>query len=304
MIAIRSRAAGFVLTHDDLMALDLLARFGYMTTAQLARALGRPRLSMYRRVDRMVEARLLRRSAWVRGNPDLLVPTGRGIMTAGYVEERQGRPRPTLRPPQVKLGMVRHTLLAADAAVTYMLLGHRAVSEREIYRADGRDRRRDDWLAPLTYSPFHASGRDLPYSPDLAIVPDVDASQISTLQGGGTRRGALRPEDPFQTLSQQEFLSADGRPLTFGNQFPILRDSGKPFAVEVELTRKSVPEYTSILEGYAGATHLAGVVWYVASTGIRDALVTAAARVQMPSARWRVMLLVPWQPVHVGLAAE
>src|SRR4051812_34700583 len=45
--------AGFQFQQDDLEMLSWLARFGYMTTAQLARMLARPRHVVQRRIQRM-----------------------------------------------------------------------------------------------------------------------------------------------------------------------------------------------------------------------------------------------------------
>ncbi|WP_189135105.1 hypothetical protein [Wenjunlia tyrosinilytica] len=229
--------------------------------------------------------------------PDLIVPTARGILAAGYVRRVDGRQRPDLAVPQVKPSMVPHTVWGADLAVTYHLLGHRVLSEREVTRFEVRGRRPEDYLQPLQFAGWHDPERATAYVPDLVVIPDDPANPFGIHQGEGRRAGFLDESAAFTTQADEPIVDPEsGLPFRWGDIVPLLKSrDGRPVAIEVELSQKRYPEYVSILHKYAMAQHLAGVVWFTPKASIANSLGRAAGDAGIADDRFRICELVPWQ---------
>ncbi len=296
---------GFQLTTDDLTVLDWLARFPYMTNPMLARMLGRSEQTVTRRVRRLVGARLVRRVRWIQGSSDLLLATGLGIMTAGYVAETESGRIPDLFPAKVSAGVVEHNLSIADLAVSYYRLGHGVKSEREIQRLEVRGRAAGDLLTPLSFAAYPRPGRS-PYVPDLIVVPNDPANPYSAMHGPDRRDGFLDLTDPVTyrvgreprgngSPIEEAVTDADGNQIAWGQVLPVLADpDGRPMAIEVELSAKRPAEYTSMLAGYRNAHHLVGVVWFTNERHIAMMLDRVTTQAGLTSNRVRVTELVTW----------
>ncbi|NKS71663.1 hypothetical protein GS531_00290 [Rhodococcus hoagii] len=219
-----------------------------------------------------------------------MTPTRAGLMAAGYItEDSEGRSRPDLRVPRFTLSMAAHTLGVCDLAAGYWRRGFDVVSEREINRADARDRAKDNFLDPLRWAVFHTPGRSMPYAPDFVV----------TAPGSNSYRNENRPPnlDPygeFVTRSGQRYGTAGGGVLTIAEQYPTLGDGSRPVAIELERTKKRRGEYEEIMAGYKSATHLAGVVYFASSKPIATALAAAATTVGLPADRYLINLHLPW----------
>ncbi|OIV37999.1 hypothetical protein BIV57_08155 [Mangrovactinospora gilvigrisea] len=290
-----SAAHQVTLTDDDMAILDWIARFSYMTSPQIARVLGRSLRPIYTRITKLEEAGLLRKVAWMIHRPSLIVPTSRGITAAGYVNHQDGRNRPDLAVPQVKPSMVPHTIWISDLAVTYYLMGHRVISEREISRLEVRGRRPEDYLHPLQYAAWHDPDRAAPYVPDLVVVPNDPANPYGAHQPN-RRPGFLSPQEPFTTLSSEPIVDPDtDYTYTWADIVPLIPSAGLPVAIEVELSQKPYRNYLDLVTKYQRTGHLAGTVWFTHKPSIANALTRAATDAGSTDDRHRVAELVPWQ---------
>lgn len=296
---------GFQLTADDLTALDWLSRFTYMTNPMLARMLGRSEQTVTRRVRRLVDAKLVRRVRWLQGSSDLLLATGRGIMTAGYVAETEDGRVPDLFPGKVSAGVVEHNLSVADLAVSYYLMGHGVRSEREIQRLEVRGRTPGDLITPLSWAAFPRPGRS-PYVPDLVVLPNDPTNPYSPAQGDSQRTGFLDPEAQVTYRVGREprgdgnpieetVSDTEGNPITWQMILPVLPDTqGRPMAIEVELSPKRPAEYATMLNGYRASNHLSGVVWFTNQRHIALMVARSTEQSGLTSERVRVTELLTW----------
>lgn len=226
----------------DLALLKWLVDWRYATVAQAARLADRNHEALRRRIRRLeFEAGLVRTSRPLAGIPTVVMATARGSSAVGIPTES----------PRLSHATLLHTLLVADVAISYTLLGHEAVSERRIA---ARDMRTD---GPLTWAGFRRRTHRWPHLPDAVVLPPVDGDP-----------GRHRPDD--------DLMEHKGRTLRWRDRFPFPAEARLPLAVEVELAAKRPVEYRELCVGYRGAEHLSGVLYLTPEPSIAQAVSRAA----------------------------
>ncbi|OPC76680.1 hypothetical protein B4N89_45155 [Embleya scabrispora] len=221
--------------------LKWLVDWRYATVAQAARLADRNHEALRRRIRRLeFEAGLVRTSRPLAGIPTVVMATARGSATVGKPTES----------PRLSHATLLHTLLVADVAISYTLLGHEVVSERRIA---ARDMRTD---GPLVWAGFRRRTHRWPHLPDAVVLPPA---------GGESRH---RPED--------DLMEHKGRRLRWRDRFPFPTEARLPLAVEVELVAKRPVEYRELCAGYRGAEHLSGVLYLTPEPSVAEAVSKAA----------------------------
>ncbi|WP_231635126.1 hypothetical protein [Luteipulveratus halotolerans] len=242
-----------------MLLLDWLSRYRYATAPQLARlCTGSSVRYLDRRLRQLCRVGYLHSARPLAGIPRIFAHTAAGAAAAN-----RSYPKPTL-----SLGTVKHTLLCTDVAISYALLGHESVSERQVMEVDYWDGRTQ--VDPLTYAPFHQTGRKFPHMPDLVALPVPDDFKVSETLGDEAEILATRFPFPAHP-------GLDGKPL--------------PWAVEVELTTKKRPEISRVLTGYGQSRHLAGVIYYATERSTATALSRTAQELGLLGTRVHVKRL-------------
>lgn len=249
----------------DLALLRWLVDWRYATVAQAARLADRNREATRRRIRRLErEAGLVRTSRPLTGVPTVVMATARGSAVAGVPKES----------PRLSHATLLHTLLVADVAISYTLLGHEVVSERRIAAHDMTSPN-----GPLRWAAFRRQGHRWPHLPDAAVLP----------RGIG-QPPRHRPDDVL--------MEHKGRDLRWADRFPFPDEEERPLAVEVELVAKRPIEYRDLCAGYLGAGHLAGVLYLTPEPSIAAAVGRAAESTGLAqSGRFLVRPLVAFSGV-------
>lgn len=119
-----------MLTERDKKIIILINRFGYLTAAQVARAMGMSLRVAYRRLQRMVKERYLIHKRILAGAPGIYYVGSRGL---AEVDTELGR-------FTVRLQTLPHNLAVADVAITLIAQypGAEWTTERELRREAGQ----------------------------------------------------------------------------------------------------------------------------------------------------------------------
>jgi hypothetical protein len=233
---------GIRLTPRDHAMLTFLARYRVATVGQLARAFGTSSTALRNRLPRLKDAGLI---TWVWGansKPKLWMITEAGLDTVGI----------HLTAPTIKWGQLRHTMGLTDLGIHFEAAGETVLTEREIRAAATRyspTTRMRSAIGLIGESSYDLSGMT------MAEANEATAALVRSkliLPVKGRAYGHI----PDMVLSRQPFPNG----------------ASSNISIELELTRKSMSEWNTILTTYNNSDAFAEVLYFVISNDIKRAL--------------------------------
>lgn len=214
---------GLRLTERDYQLLTFLARYRLATIGQLARQFDTSEGALRNRLPRLEKAGLLAWAYTGQTKPKVWTITDTGLKVAGV----------HLKAPQISWGTLRHTLGLVDLGITFEQAGELVVTEREIRAAATRD----------TPTARMRTAIDLRKHLD----PDVDSSQAAA-------RGYILPT-PGKAWGHIPDMVLVRQPFDNGASGNI--------AIELELNRKTLADWKTILTAYRDSPQFAQTIYYI-----------------------------------------
>ena len=228
---------GLRLTPRDYMMLAFLARYRVATVGQLARAFGTSETALRNRLPRLDKAGLITWAWGAQSKPKLWLITSAGLDTVGM----------DLTAPTVKWGQLRHTLGLVDLGINFESRGEIVITEREIRAAATR----------------HLPTARMKSAIGLVALGDIDSEDRMNAVEGFVRSSLILPVKgrgyghiPDMVLSRQAFPNGMS-----GN-----------ISIELELTRKSISEWKTILTTYRDSPIFAEVYYFVIAAEMKRSL--------------------------------
>lgn len=229
-------SSGLRLTPRDIEILSFLGRYRCATVHQIARHVSSSVPAIRNRLPRIAKEGMLSWSYTGVAKPKVWTVTDTGLKVAGL----------SLSAPSISWGTLRHTLGLVDLGTTFELAGENVVTEREI-------------RAALRYTPTDR----------MRTAIDLHASLLSIsseMELEDTSIAADRYTIPVRGKSHRHIpdMVVVRNPLPDGTSGSI--------AVELELNRKTLSDWNSILTAYRDSTQFAQVVYYVVDGDVEKAL--------------------------------
>lgn len=224
---------GIRLTARDMQIMAFLARYRMATVGQLARRFETSETALRNRLPLLDRAGLITWAWAAQTKPKIWLITDQGLKTVGM----------TLTAPTVSWGQLRHNLGLVDLGITFELGEEIVLTEREIRAAATRYTPTDRLRSAMDLSRYQAG---------LDTVPvdglDADAFMERVRQSlivpvPGRSMGHI----PDMVLARQPFASGAS-----GN-----------IAIELELTRKSISEWKTVLTAYVNSPYFSEVYYFV-----------------------------------------
>ena len=229
---------GIRLTPRDYMMLAFLARYRVATVGQLARAFNTSQTALRNRLPRLQRAGLLDWAWGASTKPKLWFITEAGLDTVGM----------DLSSPTIKWGQLRHTLGLVDLGIDFEKEREVVLTEREI-RA--------------------AATRHLPTSRmKSAIGPDLIDENLSYDERANIVQGFIR-ESLILPIPGRAFGHIPDMVLV---RQPYPNGASGNISIELELTRKSISEWKTILTGYRDSNVFAEVYYFVLNPDLKRSL--------------------------------
>lgn len=229
---------GIRLTPRDHLILIFLARYRVATIAQLARVFGTSQTALRNRLPRLERAGLLDWAWGAATKPKLWLITEAGLDTVGM----------DLNAPTVKWGQLRHTLGLVDLGIAFEEAEEVVLTEREIRAAATRHlptARMKSAIGPAFLDP------SISYE-DRAMMIEGVVRESLILPIPGRAFGHI----PDMVLVRQPYPNGAS-----GN-----------VSIELELTRKSISEWKTILTQYRDSYIFAEVYYFVLSKELKNSL--------------------------------
>lgn len=260
----RSKAIGGVrLTNRDIAIMSFLGRFKLASVSQLARRFDTSETALRNRLPRLEKAGLLT-YGWAAANrAKLWLPTDAGLKVAAM----------DLPAPKLSWHSLRHDLWLVDLAIA-METSEVVLSEREIraasLRTKHKTRRGIDDAAPLAPTPRMTTALEM--SSHHLIHQNETPSTSETIgeltTADITRAGYTFPVHgrkgqhgvghiPDLVLVRQPYTDPTTGHISSGN-----------VALELELTRKTMSDWTNIITGYRDTPIYAQTYYFVVSRDI------------------------------------
>ena len=232
-----NRRKGTRLTARDLSMLRFIARYRYVTYAQLVQQFGIPIASLWRRMPKLEREGLVKQ---VRNGPTSVAlwrVTEEGMTVCGLGLSA---------PKKIAWSTVAHTLGLTDLGIQFEEAGELVVTEAEIRAADGRNAATDRMEKVMGQGHRH--------------ITNAPIFAIGAAHSGGGRHGLHVPD---MVLARPENPKFPGQPQSL--------------AIELELRRKAPSRVRQVLLAYRKAPNIGAVVFFTHDPQVRDLIRQCAA---------------------------
>lgn len=229
---------GIRLTPRDYLILIFLARYRVATVSQLARIFETSQTALRNRLPRLERAGLLDWAWGAATKPKLWLITEAGLDTVGM----------DLNAPTVKWGQLRHTLGLVDLGITFEQAEEVVLTEREIRAA---------------FTRHLPTARMKSAIGSIVLDEDISYSEQASMVQGAVKESLILPI-PGRAFGHIPDMVLVRQPYPNG-------DSGN-VSIELELTRKSISEWKTILTQYRDSRIFAEVYYFVLSGELKRSL--------------------------------
>jgi hypothetical protein len=227
---------GIRLTARDMKILGFLARYRVATVGQLARRFETSETALRNRLPGLERAGLLSWAWAAQTKPKVWLITDAGLATVGM----------NLTVPTVRWGQLRHTLGLVDLGVAFELAGETVLTEREIRAAATR------------YTPTARMRTAIDFFRTVESIEEGTDPTVERIRTALTVPVAGRGfgHIPDMVLARQQYPNG----------------ASGSIAVELELTRKGLSEWKTVLTAYRDSPVFAEIYYYVMSSDIKRGL--------------------------------
>jgi DNA-binding transcriptional ArsR family regulator len=234
----KNALGGIRLTNRDKHILEFLGRYRYATVAQLARRFDTSEKTLRNRLPKLREGGLVDSVFIVHARPSVWLVTSAGLKMIGM----------NLTAPSIKWGQVRHTMLLVELGITFEMSDENVLTEREIRAAATRYSPTPRMKASVD---FYKSMQQLE---EFEEESDVDTRVTSALTVPVHGRGI--GHIPDMVLAREPFPSGVSGSI----------------AIELELTRKNLGEWRTVLSAFRDSNRFAEVYYFVTSREVSKAM--------------------------------
>lgn len=234
----KNALGGIRLTNRDKHILEFLGRYRYATVAQLARRFDTSEKTLRNRLPKLREGGLVDSVFIVHARPSVWLVTSAGLKIIGM----------NLTAPSIKWGQVRHTMLLVELGITFEMSDENVLTEREIRAAATRYSPTPRMKASVD---FYKSMQQLE---EFEEESDVDTRVTSALTVPVHGRGI--GHIPDMVLAREPFPSGVSGSI----------------AIELELTRKNLGEWRTVLSAFRDSNRFAEVYYFVTSREVSKAM--------------------------------
>lgn len=235
---------GVRLTARDFRIIAFLGRYRIATVGQLARMFETSETALRNRLPRLERAGLVTWAWAAQTKPKVWLVTDPGLQTVGM----------HLTAPTVKWGQLRHTLGLVDLGITFESAGEVVLTEREIRAAATR----------YTPTPRMRSAVDLGAAVGHGIAVTADGIDPGNDASSALVRSTLVVPVPGRGFGHIPDMVLARAPYPNGMSGNI--------AIELELTRKGLSDWKTILTAYRDSAAFAEVYYFVMSREVQRAL--------------------------------
>jgi hypothetical protein len=230
------------LTARDMDMMRFLARYRMATVGQLARRFETSETALRNRLPKLADMGLITWAWAAQTKPKIWLITEQGLQTVNMI----------LTAPTVKWGQLRHTLGLVDLGITFELAGEIVLTEREIRAAATR----------YTPTPRLKTAIDMTrYQANLTSMPVDGLDPVAEMQ---RIKDALIVPVPGRNIGHIPDMVLARQPFPGGSSGNI--------SVELELTRKSLSEWNTVLTAYKNSNAFAEVYYFVMNREVRVGL--------------------------------
>lgn len=230
---------GIRLTIRDKQIMEFLGRYRYATVSQLSRRFEVGEKTLRNRLPKLREAGLVDSVFVVHARPQVWLVTATGLTTIGM----------NLTSPSIRWGQVRHTMWLADLGIAFEVAGENVLTEREIRAAATR------------YSPTVRMQASVDFYKTMEMLEDFEDEE----SGMDSRvLTALTVPVPGRGIGHIPDMVLARQPFPNGYSGSI--------AIELELTRKNLGEWKTILTAFRDSDRFHEVYYYVTSTEVQRAV--------------------------------
>jgi len=230
--------AGIRLTERDIQMLEFLGRYRYATVSQLARRFETGEKTLRNRLPKLRESGLVESVFIVHARPSVWLVTSAGLNVIGM----------NLTAPSIRWGQVRHTMLLTELGITFELANENVLTEREIRAAATRYSPTPRMKASVD---FYKSIEQLEQFEEESEV-DTRVTSALTIPVPGRGIGHI----PDMVLARQPFPNG----------------SSGSIAIELELTRKNLGEWRTVLTAFRDSDRFNEVYYFVTSNEVLKAV--------------------------------
>lgn len=228
---------GIRLTDRDKQILEFMGRYRYATVAQLARRFETSEKTLRNRLPKLREGGLVESVFIVHARPSVWLVTSAGLNMIGM----------NLTAPSIRWGQVRHTMLLTELGITFEMSDENVITEREIRAAATR------------------------YSPTPRMKASVDFYKSIE------QMAELEDEDVDTRVTTALTIPVHGRGI---GHIPDMVLAREPFpngasgsiAIELELTRKNLGEWRTVLTAFRDSDRFTEVYYFVTSKEVSKAM--------------------------------
>lgn len=227
---------GIRLTARDMAIMAFLARYRSATVGQLARRFETSETALRNRLPALDRAGLI---TWAWGGqtkPKIWLITEEGLRTVNM----------SLTVPTVRWGQLRHTLGLVDMGIAFELGGETVLTEREIRAAATR------------YTPTKRIRTAIDFARTVEVLTDDEDPTVARV------KQALTVPVPGRGFGHIPDMVLVRQPFPNGLSGSI--------AVELELTRKGLSEWKTVLTAYRDSNVFIQCYYFVMSADIKRAL--------------------------------
>jgi DNA-binding transcriptional ArsR family regulator len=229
---------GIRLTERDKKILEFLGRYRYATVAQLARRFDTSEKTLRNRLPKLREGGLVESVFIVHARPSVWLVTSAGLNMIGM----------NLTAPSIRWGQVRHTMLLTELGITFEMSDENVLTEREIRAAATR------------YSPTPRMKASVDFYKSIEQMAEHDEeSDVDTRV-----TSALTIPVPGRGIGHIPDMVLVREPFPNGVSGSI--------AIELELTRKNLGEWRTVLSAFRDSDRFAEVYYFVTSREVSKAM--------------------------------
>lgn len=235
----KSGLGGIRLTDRDKELLEFLGRYRFATVSQISRRFNTSEKTLRNRLPKLRDAGLVDSVFMVHNRPQVWLVTTTGLSTVGM----------NLTAPKIKWGQVRHTLWLVELGIAFENAGENVLTEREIRAAATR------------YSPTPRMRASVDFYKSMELMEEIE-EQDSEVDTRVT--SALTVPVPGRGIGHIPDMVLARQPFPNGYSGSI--------AVELELTRKNLGEWRTILTAFRDSDRFAEVYYYVTNSEVKRAM--------------------------------